>query len=327
MSKLHVVQVNYFKYLLDEFERMGLSTQQIIRKSKLNQFDLSNPDNFVPVSLYHNMLSEMQNQEIGDDPLGFFQPSLKVKNLASVGDVLLTSPDILSAVYDAVLFSPMFYSTQRIGLNINGPETEIWLKFIEKESEATQTLYDIELGLIMDHLRLALGDKWNPIEIKLPTKYIPNLDHVISGNAPVKVSGNTGHLGVVIKTAELRTPFSNPNPRSDEIDLSALTDRKKLEHLLNAHQDGFVPTIEIMADYFNLSERSLRRVLNEHNFSYSKLLEDWRFKQSIAKMSDTSLSIKDISQQLGYQNSQNFIRAFNRWTGVSPQQYRELKSQ
>jgi AraC-like DNA-binding protein len=70
------------------------------------------------------------------------------------------------------------------------------------------------------------------------------------------------------------------------------------------------------------SERTLRRRLLEEGLSYSQLLEDVKRALACEMLSNTPLSITQISERVGFGESSNFSLAFKRWTGVTPRAFR-----
>lgn len=70
------------------------------------------------------------------------------------------------------------------------------------------------------------------------------------------------------------------------------------------------------------SVRSLQRWLKRDSLSYSDLLD--RAYQELAKtlLTQGQLGIAEIGRRLGYRDPSSFSRAFLRWTGMSPRQYR-----
>ncbi|MBE9195845.1 helix-turn-helix transcriptional regulator [Synechocystis sp. LEGE 06083] len=64
----------------------------------------------------------------------------------------------------------------------------------------------------------------------------------------------------------------------------------------------------------------------EEGTTYSRLIEQIRFEQAIRWLQDPAVKLGDIASQLGYKNSTHFSRAFKRWTGLNPRQYRLSRS-
>jgi len=82
------------------------------------------------------------------------------------------------------------------------------------------------------------------------------------------------------------------------------------------------PTIEQVAETLDTAPRSLQRKLSAAGWSYKELLDEVRKKLAIEYMRDGQLSILDIAYALGFSEQSPFQRAFKRWTGQTPGQYR-----
>lgn len=78
-----------------------------------------------------------------------------------------------------------------------------------------------------------------------------------------------------------------------------------------------------VAKKLRVSERTLKRKLAEHGTTFSSLRDDHRRQRALLLLENRTLSIGDIAATLGYSELPNFTRAFRKWTGVTPQAYRE----
>jgi AraC-like DNA-binding protein len=79
---------------------------------------------------------------------------------------------------------------------------------------------------------------------------------------------------------------------------------------------------EIIARELNLSLRSLQRKLREQGTCYDSLFQSVRRELAMQLIADAQLSVAEIAQFLGFSSSSNFGRAFKRWTGQTPAEYR-----
>ena len=80
---------------------------------------------------------------------------------------------------------------------------------------------------------------------------------------------------------------------------------------------------ELLARGLNLSLRTLQRRLAKAGTSYSELLDEARRELALRYIGEHRLSIKETTYVLGFSEPANFTRAFRRWTGFSPTQYRQ----
>lgn len=83
------------------------------------------------------------------------------------------------------------------------------------------------------------------------------------------------------------------------------------------------PSLHDAALKLNCSSRSLSRKLSAQGWRYQQLIDQVREIHARRHLSDPTLSITRIGQQLGYADSSGFHRAFKKWTGLSPSAFRQ----
>jgi AraC-like DNA-binding protein len=96
--------------------------------------------------------------------------------------------------------------------------------------------------------------------------------------------------------------------------------RQKLPSLL---KEGY-PSIHQMSKAAGMSLRSFQRQLAQDNLNYSDLVEQVRYETAVCLLQDPTVKLIEIALDLGYADAANFTRAFKRWTGMSPSQFRHL---
>lgn len=80
---------------------------------------------------------------------------------------------------------------------------------------------------------------------------------------------------------------------------------------------------EQVARRLAVSLRTLHRRLAEEGTSHGEMLDDVRRKQAMAHLASNRFSISEIAFLLGFAHPNGFHKAFKRWTGMPPTQYRE----
>jgi AraC-like DNA-binding protein len=97
----------------------------------------------------------------------------------------------------------------------------------------------------------------------------------------------------------------------------------KVQRLLMA-QPGTFPTFDKVAHELKMRERSLRRRLSAEKTSYSQLVATLRTKIASRYLQRTEIPSISIATLLGFSAPANFLRAFKRATGMTPEQYRKM---
>jgi len=131
--------------------------------------------------------------------------------------------------------------------------------------------------------------------------------------------------------------LARPLPRSDA-QLAALAAARCAEELQRAEaRADFLTRLrrlvqqylaetnaqEQVAASLNLTPRTLHRRLQQEGLSFKQLLDDMRRQSAMTLLRHQRMAIGDIAHQLGYKDQANFVRAFKRWTGSTPSQFRK----
>ena len=78
-----------------------------------------------------------------------------------------------------------------------------------------------------------------------------------------------------------------------------------------------------IASLFSIRSHTLRRRLEAFGTNFHELVDECRFEIAQEMLRDTSLSVTDISTSLGYSRASSFVRAFRRWSGMTPGKWRQ----
>lgn len=88
-------------------------------------------------------------------------------------------------------------------------------------------------------------------------------------------------------------------------------------------RDQRYPDIGDMAEMLHVSERTLKRRLQAEGTSYQVLLDQVRQRDAMRLLGNPALAVAEVAEAVGYTDPANFARAFARWTGLSPRDWRQ----
>lgn len=103
-------------------------------------------------------------------------------------------------------------------------------------------------------------------------------------------------------------------------DQTSLTER--IRRLLRRYLSGEMPTLEEVSTMFGITSQTLRRRLRNEGHTYQSLKDGLRCDTAIELLGRSDLSLVDIAAMVGFSEPSTFHRAFKKWTGLPPGEYR-----
>ena len=146
-------------------------------------------------------------------------------------------------------------------------------------------------------------------------------------------------IEVVYRIHELRRPSRSSDPALHKL-LLELAEQKlatatrprgaaeRVRELITqlVESGGSVPTRAEVARTLRVTPRTLSRWLEADGKTYSDVVDEFRAFQA-ARSLQRERSLRDTAELLGFRDQSSFTRAFRRWTGMTPGQYRRLHAE
>ncbi|MCS3835758.1 AraC-like DNA-binding protein [Pseudomonas sp. JAI111] len=97
----------------------------------------------------------------------------------------------------------------------------------------------------------------------------------------------------------------------------------KVRHLIHLAEPEW-PTLMDTAKTLGLSRRTLARRLESEGKQFQDMLDEARNELACWYLRQTSRSLSEIAELIGFSDQGNFSRGFRRWQGVTPSEYRRF---
>jgi AraC-like DNA-binding protein len=188
------------------------------------------------------------------------------------------------------------------------------------------------LALFVHEGRQLAGQLWNPLAVTFahpaPADFAPLTAHF--GVVPT-FGGGINVLTLSAATLELPVASADPallsvleraagTPPPRESALPEFVQRVH-EALRASLRDG-APKMDAVARQLHVSARTLQRRLSEHHTSFQDATDAVRSELARQYLKDSQLGISEVAFLLGYSELSTFDRAFKRWTGMTPREFR-----
>jgi len=248
------------------------------------------------------------------------------------GNATLGCGSLGSALHWICQYFPLLQDASCLRLDVDEDWTLLSYKILDptiwpRHEDAMYTL-----GIYSSLIRAAAPEAWSQVQITVEAEseqVKADLGTIVQ--APVIYGGNAN--AIRFPTSIINLPL-NLAPACDPADLKKLSaelTRKKRatpiadrtrQMIYKEMNDGCVSQ-EHIARELGISSRTLRRRLSEENQSFQTLLDECRMQFAALEFrTRRKLSLSDMALKLGYSEHSTFSRAFARWAGMAPQEYR-----
>ncbi len=98
--------------------------------------------------------------------------------------------------------------------------------------------------------------------------------------------------------------------------------KERVSEILANRLHGKPPSVNEVASLLSMPSWTLRRKLQEENITFQQILSETKRDLAALYLQDTELSLGELSYLLGFSSPEAFQRAFKRWTGLTPGEFR-----
>ncbi|ASK29667.1 AraC family transcriptional regulator [Chryseobacterium sp. T16E-39] len=261
--------------------------------------------------------------------------SLQLQALGIVGEIIKTSKTVGEALTNAAPFVHVI--TSSVELSILKDDDHFSIVFIPLNPLWYEHIVDIQIVdllmvLVVHELNGLLFKKLYPRSVSFarPLENIEEYERVLrcqpQDNAKMnQISFDIAYWDEKIITTnhEHQKLLLSQSHLWQNNDTARKLFKDKVYNYIRANSYLKMVTLDDLAGNFNLSTRTLQRKLKNEEINFQQLADEARKNLAIMYLKNDSFQITEISGMLGYNEVSAFIRAFKRWTGLSPASYQK----
>jgi len=120
----------------------------------------------------------------------------------------------------------------------------------------------------------------------------------------------------------VRRGHSESHDPSENREPSAVGFDRQVRQVVTMLLKSGPPDVHLVASAVRTSTRTLQRRLRRAGLTYAGVLQEVRCRVAEQMLTNPSRKIGDVARVLGYSDPSHFARAFQRWTGLTPTDFR-----
>lgn len=322
---------------LDFAAQQGLGRDSLLRGAGVSPTELEQAGDWLPIALAERVLHQAICQ-LNDPLIGLhISPKVNLAVLGVLGFAIQTSSTLKELIQTTIRLERLLGNVGTTSLQ-HLPGAALWqLDCPLADALVQRHLHEGVLASWAGQLRL-LKTGSSPGLLAVHFQHEPLSDAALRREVetffacPVHYSQPQSAL--LLQPSLLNAPLQLANP-----DLHATLEQHaqlqlrqqpandsmlKRAHALILQQlhRGELPSREYLAQRLGMSGRNLHRKLLEEGSSFRQLLDDVRLDLAKQRLKEEQLSVSEVATQLGFQESQSFIRWFRRQAGTTPGDFR-----
>lgn len=276
----------------------------------------------------------------GDPALGLQMGRLsRLGQMGLAGVSVAQAPNLRAAARAMIHLEPLYAQNYRGQSSLVEDAGGAWLRFysISPYNAYNRFVVDSVLAGWISHLGALARQplKAERVEIEYPAPPWAERYEAFFG-CPVEFGAPTNQLRLSQASLALANAEHCPSTWNQMLELcnrelEQLTRtrswRERVSRLLGPMLNGREPDLEEIAARLKLPTWTLRRKLAEEGTQFRSILNDTRRDLAMVYIRETDLAFGEIAYLLGFASAEAFQRAFKRWSGQTPGEFRRAQRQ
>tara|TARA_R110001592_G_scaffold363248_4_gene682179 strand:- start:32402 stop:33451 length:1050 start_codon:yes stop_codon:yes gene_type:complete len=326
---------HYLRVLTDQARRLGLDTTRILQESGIDRA-LANTDNNFIENDYLTALIKRLWRESGDEGLGFDPQPLKLGTWAVVCEYMIAAETLGELLRKGQrLLSYMAAGAAGMEIEHAGDSVNLYLNTRDCIRDPDHFITEF-VGIVWHRFPGWAIDENIPLQRAFFAYPAPRHAAFYEELFPCDIEFGAARSGFSFSRNYLKKPIVRSQAevedwlRDSPANLLYLPGRDtsiqaQIRLMLNRELKDRLsfPAFDSICRDLAMSTAVVRRRLAEEGTSYQQIKDTVRRDVALQLLAIPEMRITDIAERTGFTDPAPFSRAFKKWTGMSPAQYRE----
>jgi AraC-like DNA-binding protein len=254
-----------------------------------------------------------------------------------MGFVFLSARSLADALYGLQRYIRAIQDCTRQQVVERNGQVDLSYKIEDDRIAPRRQDAEFSIGLIHRIMKTYCGSKYRPFKVHFehePAGSVKGYDEYFG--CPVFFGQDCNLIALRTETLRVFSPtvngalhrlLSNQLEQSLRTRTDPETSSTRVRALLTDEMIESVVTASDVARLLGVSVSAMNRRLAQEGVSFGELLARKRRELAERLLACSALPIAEIATRLGYGENATFTRSFQRWTGMSPRQFRRMRPQ
>ncbi len=325
------VSIQAVATLVEAIETMGISHEALLRTVGIDPASLQAHDGRLPLAPALGIFRELERHS-GDSTIALHMVERMRLTAAGINLYLFrASPTLRSAFERLVRYIPLINDCLEMELEVRGPQAFVRWGIKGRAAPRLPQLSEFYAGMVLRAGRESTLTPWSPQEVRFrhpPIEPHAERERILGG--PVRFGCSLDEI--VLPSSLLDLPLRE----RDQVLLSVMQRHadallrkvkpRTLRERVRAVLVDLLPegrsSLEEVAAAISASPRTLQRDLQQEGTSFTAELDAVKREVAEHYITASSMEIIEVAFIAGFTELSAFYRAFRRWTGTTPGEYR-----
>jgi len=311
----------------DCMEKMGVTSEEAIAAAGLTgSFDNSSPGT-LPLEAFTRIAEYVGERAAVPAATWMLGLNYDLSELGQIGEAVSSAKTLGSALRRFVAHFELLQDASMMEIAVREGIATISYRILDPDIWPRHHDALFTLGIVARIIRMAAPDILSEIEYGFECERRETGLSVSASQIRFGGESNTLSLPASILDAAMPSADAGCDLKSLSSILAqkrrAAPARDRLAAIIYSRLSHGEINQDELAREIGMSSRTMRRRLSETSLTFQELLDECRMRQARLEFrAHPGSSIAQIALRLGYAEHSNFTRAFSRWAGMPPQQYR-----
>ncbi len=332
MNRIPLIRAGFTKAIKTDIEDFNLQVDPLFEKAKLPINCFEYPEALIPLESSLK-LYDLAAQSFGDSSLGLkIGAKMKFCDLGEFGKLFTSCPNLNALINTLEQHAQSYTNGVRVWHTIRGENVHLFFS-VHPDIKCYRAQYtELSIAFLQNAIKMAAGENWAATEVHFehtPWGKKREMEEVFQTSLKFSKDYNVLIFPKKVLCLPIKnntSPEKKLNPNFFETAPNG-TFASVLKQVLKTLALEGRPKMSEVSLVMDLGPRTIQRLLAKEGTNFRELVDSVCFERVADLLVQGDKNLLQVALIQGYSEGASFSRAFKRWAGVTPSEYRSISNE